>query len=487
MNGITTRLNQLIKPFRGEKGFDKPLLIVFFVVNSIVLVNACLHDPGIGYDAYEHLKYIQALSEMRLVTPDDSYEFFSPPLPYLLPALFDGLTGLKWYWVMKFAQFLNFLLSLCLTFYVIKVCRIISNRPQLKFCSILLLGLLPVYYKTFAMVRGEPYVAFFSLVILYYCLMVSAEKSYNLKNASILGLAMGLCALSRQWGVLLFPAVFLYFIFEWVHLPTHRRDIARTLCVCLLVIFLISGWFYAWLNIRYGSVTAFNRKPKPSFSLSNQPLEFYFGLSPEMLFTDPVRPHFPNRFLPIFYSEMWGDYWGFFVVYGLDKNWPRYLDGWTLSEILATGQRPAWLETNYDTIGRYLGRVNLVSLFPSALAFMAIFVYFMGITRRRTKEDHRKWEREVSKFLLLGMASTMMGYFWFLVMYPSIGKGDTIKTSYVLMILPYVAILTGMLIVKIKKRWNGIYYFTLAALLICFIYNIRAMITNYSLHRLFLN
>ena len=59
----------------------------------------------------------------------------------------------------------------------------------------------------------------------------------------------------------------------------------------------------------------FNRRPAESFALSNQPQTFYLGGSAQLLFNNPIRPNFPNQFFPIFYSELWGDYWPGFPIW----------------------------------------------------------------------------------------------------------------------------------------------------------------------------
>ena len=235
---------------------------------------------------------MRSLAELRLVRPEDSDEFFSPPLPYLLPALLISLTGMKVFWAAKLAQCVNFLLSLGLTLYLVKACELIKPQSSLKFGSLFFLGMLPAYYKTFAFVRGEPYVVFFAVVVLYHVLLMSVRERFSTATATILGAAMGLCSLSRQWGILLFPPVFMFLGFEWVRLPQWRYAITKTICLCFVLILVVSGWFYSSLHLRYGSMTAFNRKPATHFSLNNQPLDFYFGLSPKSLFENPIRPNF---------------------------------------------------------------------------------------------------------------------------------------------------------------------------------------------------
>jgi len=88
--------------------------------------------------------------------------------------------------------------------------------------------------------------------------------------------------------------------------------------------FLISGWFYIGLFLEYGSFTTFNQSPT-KFKLSNQPIEFYLPFTNEahMVFTKPIRPYFRNQFLPILYSDLWGDYWGYFSFTSGSLHFPQ--------------------------------------------------------------------------------------------------------------------------------------------------------------------
>src|SRR5262245_20025890 len=155
-------LNGLTVPFRSEEVISKPLLCLFILLNGIVLTNACVHNPTVGYDAAEHLKYIRELASLHLPKPAESSEFFSPPLPSIFPALL-GSSGLaRLWWAAKAAQLLNAALSIGLTFYLLKICDLIRpHSSHFKGASLFVLAMLPVYYKTFVFVRGEPFVVLF--------------------------------------------------------------------------------------------------------------------------------------------------------------------------------------------------------------------------------------------------------------------------------------------------------------------------------------
>ena len=422
-------IDNLAAPFRGEEGISPILLGLFMLLNGLVLTNACLHDPTIGYDSFEHLQYIKALGRLHLPSSVETSEFFSPPLPYVFPALLGwlGLAG-SW-WAAKSAQVLNVVCSVGLTFYLLKICDFV--RPQsshLKVTSLFLLALLPVYYKTFAFVRGEPFVVFFAALVVYQALLLFAKENSQ-GNVIVLGLILGLLMLSRQWGFLVFPALIL-----WVGMLARkeqqkRKRFCRALMAVLSISFIVGAWFYLVLWKNYGSVTAFNRSPQPRVSFLNQPGEFYFGLGTDKLFSEPLRPSLPNQFIPVFYSEIWGDYWEYFVVYGKDTGTGRFVNGWEMGGLVQRKPPPRWLETNRHEIAAYLGRVNLLALFPTMLGvagFVCGGVHLWRLMRHRQNTA----DTVALSLCTLVVVFSLLGYLWFVIRYPNLGKGDNIKATY---------------------------------------------------------
>ncbi len=502
MKQIKKIVRVFLQPFQSENVFNVGLILIFLLINGIVFVNASLHDPRIGYDATQHIRYIKTLSLLQLVRPEDSSEFFSPPLPYVFPALLVSLTGMKVLLAAKMSQYLNFFLSVGSTWYLIKVCHLINPKSTLKLGALVFLGILPVYYKTFAFVRGEPYVVFFVVVMVYYILKISIKEQYTLANGTALGITMGLCALSRQWGFFLFPSIFLFLIYKWFCLPRWRKSIAKILCLCSVLIIVINGWFYISLNLRYGSITAFNRESKAQFAFNNQPWKFYRGVNPKALVNNPVRPNFPNQLIPIFYSEMWGDYWGYFSIYGIDTRTPKFLNGYEIQEVLSEGRRrdfrnasevievlseggqPDWLKTNYETFSAYLGRVNIVSIFPSVLIPVSFVFALITILIKSNNSQVSIYQKEFYTFLLLTIFTICAGYLWFLIMYPNLGKGDTIKASYLLHVFPLAAILVGVFLEYINKKSKYFFGMIIGGLALVFVHNFLAMITHYQLYLL---
>ncbi|MEZ4642171.1 MAG: hypothetical protein R3E31_05415 [Chloroflexota bacterium] len=60
------------------------LAALFVLINGIVFYNALFHNPRTGYDADAHIMYM-GTSRGQLPNREQTYEYFSPPLPYVIP------------------------------------------------------------------------------------------------------------------------------------------------------------------------------------------------------------------------------------------------------------------------------------------------------------------------------------------------------------------------------------------------------------------
>jgi hypothetical protein len=443
------------------------IVVLAIAINLLVLINNFLHDPGIGYDAQDHLDYIYVLP-YRLPTPDDTREFFSAPLPYLIPAI-TNVTGRELFKIGdteyingRTAQLVNLLLSIWITLLVLKISSLIApGNDHFKITSLALIGILPVYYKTFAQVRGEPYVVFFTLLLVYQIVARLKQVDFNpWRSGIVVGITMGGLALSRQWGMLVLPAaaVLIYPISIW-NKDAGRRYL-KMMAAGIAVAMLAAGWFYIHLLNNYGTVTAFNREER-KFSFANQPISFYknTGLGNFLLFRAPTRPVFNNLLIPTFYSEIWGDYWGFFVF--IKDQVPFY-----------------GMYANQARINPYLGRVNLVSLFPTFLLLAGLWT---GL--RYTIDFLMKKKLGIRPLALVFMSliilSSAAGYFWFLIKYPEIPRGTTIKATYMLHALSLLPFLAAEFLDRIQAAKPRLYFTTLGFCALVFLHNLPAMITRY--------
>jgi hypothetical protein len=429
-------------------------------INLLVLANALLHDPRVGYDSGNHLANAIAMSQGKLPTPEDSPEFFSPPLPNLVPAMLSvsGNNLPRIYKLgigAKTGQLINVLLSVGLTLLLVMICELIRpGRTSLKIGTLLLLGIMPVYYKTFSQYRPEPWVIFLFALAAYIALKTLVVAPTT-RRSLLLGVILGLLVLTRQWGFFIFPGVML------LGLARIRKDgwlpVLKRMALILSVSFLVGGWFYIHLQIRYGTVLAFNRDPAASFSLANQSTDFYLNPALDQLFSEPTRPNFPNQVIPVFYSEIWGDYWCYF---------------------LAQRDNPA-------PMNRFLGRMNLAGLLPTALLLAGLVLGVSSLWQAlvwaaRNREPTTLAHAAPAFFFLIAIVS-WLGYMWFLIKYP-VARGDTIKATYLLYVFPFICVLSAELLDRIGERFgNRWWQVAIAVLAGIGLHNLPAMITRFYL------
>ena len=438
------------------------LLIVALLF--ILIFNIIFYDPIFGYDAEAHYAYVDYVAmylpdSFELPSESDSREFFNPPIAYLFPSavavvcrnLISSENVVKSCQPIygKSTQIFQSILFLVTLMYYFKALKLFSlKNSNLTFNFLILLLLLTANYRTISMIRGEPYVLLFmSMVIYYYAkLLKSKNFHFSLKEVLIFGFLIGFLALSRQWAFLLFPGFFLMYF----HFGEYRVKYFKFLVLIFSIGFFISSWFYFLLFFEYGSFTAFNKAPI-SFSFSNQDLYFYLPISQEVsyIFTKPIRPYFSNHFIPILYSDLWGDYWGYFVF---------------TSRNLASG-------VNQMIIGDYLARVNILSLIPT-------FFLLWGLKNSK-QEIKENSEINFIRFVKYLIAVSFFGYLWFTIKYPALPTGDTIKASYILQLFHLLCFPAAFKLESIFRKNAKLYYLILFLLVIVFGHNFSAMLSHF--------
>jgi 4-amino-4-deoxy-L-arabinose transferase-like glycosyltransferase len=448
------------------------LICIYTLINLIVLVNALLHSPYVGYDLPEHLKNVTALSQFHLPVRGESREYYSPPLPYVIPAL-AMLAGANTWWAGKVGQIVNIFLSLATTWVLLRVCdQINPHSPRLKLFSLGLLALMPVYYKTFAQMRGEPYLTFITLLVLSLAIQVFISGDDRFGNLLKLGLALGLAVLVRQWAFFLFPALICAVL---LLAPRHKKYWGG-LSLVLAISFLVGSWFYFYLNARYGSFLVYGLKPQPAAQIQEK-LASLTGLADGKLFSDPVRPSLGNAFIPTMYGDFWGDTHAYFLVSIQNKKSGEYMSGVQLEKWMQkTGSElPRWISTNRYTINTYLGRVNIVSL-PASLLLLGGLFYTLplvyGFIRNPGSPGH-----QIPGMLSLFTLFLLSGFMLFILRYPISKDGDILKATYLMQVYPLIAIQTAILLEKVQNRW--ILRSLLVILLLTALFDSGAMFTRY--------
>lgn len=478
-------LRELIDPFQSQGKTSWPVLALFLLINALVFTNAVLHDPYSGYDAADHIQYIKVLATKRaLPYCNQTSQCYVPPLPYILPAIALSSGRITLWQAAKLAQLLNGFLSLGLTFCLLKLCRVLIPRSvTFQAATLGMLGILPVYYRTFALIRGEPYLAFLCVFSAYQVVLITTLSGVKLGRILLLGLGVGLAILARQWGFLLLAALISYLIYASLRDRSKLRPAVFAILACLGGLVLVAGWYYFIMFQRYGTLLAAGWvRNAAGPSTTPLPLDFYLGTGNGKLFTDPVRPEFSNQLPAIFYADTWGDYGEYFLIYAWDRNAHAFIAGKYVERILDLGPPlPEWMDSNRFTFNAYLGRVNLVSLLPSAVFLSGLFLGIVGLIGSLKDRDPSTLQGG-SALAVLAILISLAGYAWFLIRYQTDGQaGDLVKSSHMLQVFPFLALLAACLLERLRAWRRPAWAVLILALGLVYLHNIPAMLTHYVL------
>ena len=485
-------IKKITSPFEYPSNFNRLGLFLWLFISLILIFNSLSHDPLMNYDSSAHTKNIKAYVEKRFPTPDDSYEYHSPPLPYVSSALiysflapnesqlqnlsassqfgqwlkirfFSSFEELSIGLALKFSQLLIALMGIISIFFVAKIAKLIHpENLDFQTFTLLIVGAMPVFYRSFALVRGEPYLLLFAVLLLHATLPIATRKENpSIKQLLWLGILCGLAALSRQQGLVYGLAFAIAFLLLTLFGKMLWKQLIRSVFIVGIIALSISALFYVQFYIQNGNSLRFQSDAyseyAETFSLSNQPLKFYISLSLDELFTNPIRPAYLNQFIPILFSDTYGDYHSHFLVYARDKEnnaivFPSrvqnyYIDAFYFENSLFP---PAWLETNRLTIAPYLGALNLASgIHFFFLAGGLLFALGHLISLFTKKEKPSYYRIFILFFVLLNF-----GVFLYAAIMINTFEGEVIKATYLVQIFPLMALLAADLIIMISSRWK---------------------------------
>ena len=446
-----------------EKNEKKLFFLLLIFVIFILIFNLFTFNPILGYDAEAHHAYIEHIARylpesLNLPSEDDTYEFFSPPLPYLFPSLVSVicrnvieseniLESCRPYYS-KITQIFQTCLYLLTIFINLKsIQKINKSKSFLNLGYFLMISIISVNYRSISMIRGEVYIIFFLSLLLYIFLQLKENKFHH-NNLFVLafGLTVGSLLLSRQWSFFLIPG---FIIIAFILKDNERTNYLKLMFKQSIISGSISFWFYLNLFVSTGSFTAFNKEFN-GFNFNNQSTSFYIPTTKNIyyFFTKPIRPWLDNQFLTTIYSDLWGDYWGYFVF---------------TSRFLNDGR-------GQEFIGNYLARVNIISLLSTFLLF---YLYF---------SRSKLYKKNIFlTYIRLTVIISILGYIIFLILYPEIPTGDTIKATYILHFFHLIIFYSALNLESIKKENIKIYNFFIFIFIVTFIHNFSAYLSHYSL------
>ena len=449
---------------------------------AVVSHNATRHEELIGYDVGNHLLYAQTLSQWRLPMPEDTPEFFSAPLPYVVPAVtlwfHEAGTDAAWEAMAESWQVANIVYAAITCVALVLLVGEGLGRDGQGWLGRLapagaaaMFGTLPVVSRTFSMARPDAMCAAVTVLAALGVIRLCRRPDSSLARWAACGLLLGLTPLTRQWGVLTaLPMSAILTLYAFRALP-FRVALSRLL-LAAAVAFASGGWFYLSLETRFGSAVSFNRDAdlEASKRLTYDPPPPAPGLVPAALFTTPVRENLRGRPGWMVYADFWGDYWFYYNVMARDGRGNFVAGG----RAKPGARRRA--SGNYDQIVPYLGRVCAVAVLPTLILLAGgVWAGIAGV---------RRWWRDPDAaatplVLFAAIAGTAVGFSWFVVNFAHGHSYDTAKGAYLMHIVPLVVAAMALMLAALARRRPWVATALVVLLGLAALYMFEACMTKY--------
>jgi hypothetical protein len=416
-------------------GYGTCLVLVLGAVATIGAANASGTPLALGYDNAAHRTYTDLLIRRgHIPRPAESQEFNAPPGFYAVAGAAERIAsrlGATKPW--QVARALNVLFVLGAMILTLLIAReLFPDHPQLQIAALAFAGFVPVVLKVTAMFHPEPLSLLASTLTIYLAVRMLARRTFELALAALLGITLGCSLLIRGFNLWLVPVVVGGLTAAVLAGTLPRRQAIRMTGVALAAAALVSGPWYVRQAIEYSNPVVFNRTAPDRPVWSRRPLSFYTGLGLPDVLTHPWRPNFTNDLVPTLYSDIWGDYFGYFT-WATDNGAeePVALDGTRRHELVAQ---------------------NLFGLVPTLLAVGGL----VALLRRSLVAAE-------PALLLMGLLPVVgfLGFLAFTVSYPS-NDGDVIKASYLLTTVPGWAIGFGYAFERLARFRPGRVFVSLA-------------------------
>src|SRR5438067_13064536 len=318
-----------------------------------------------GFDAKEHLKYINYIQEHRaLPLANEGWEMYQPPLYYLIAAtslsacklsINDPASILLLRLIGAFlgiAQFIFVFLSLRLLF-----------SARAAFIGLLLAAFLPMHLYLAQYVTNEMLAATLATAALYLCLRLLKSGAPRASQFAWLGVALGATILAKVTGILLLPIVIAALAGRLRGARAPTAIAVRNLGLLVAMCFVVCGWQYARIWIRFGTPLVGNWDVISGFSWWQDP-GYHTAVDYLRFGRSLVHPLFSGfaGFGDGIYSTLWGD--------ALCGGASSLTVAWNQQPLLA-GYLWALIPTGLIVIGTVLAIIQFVRK-PSSELFLLL-------------------------------------------------------------------------------------------------------------------
>ena len=167
----------------------------------------------------------------------------------------------------------------------------------------------PVVLKTAAMFHPQTLALFLSTAALALAAWMIVRRRYRWWTFLALAALLGLGQLVRSVGIFTAVVVLVALAAVAVVRPGDRRPVGRALAVLAALVVLVPLPWYVHLQLTTGQ-SVFGRGASEVPLWDRWPAAFYVSPGLPDVLANPHREKLPPRFLPVVYTETWGDYFG---------------------------------------------------------------------------------------------------------------------------------------------------------------------------------
>jgi hypothetical protein len=424
----------------------KLLLVgILFGFTALFLHNAWYYSPYSGYDAGIHQIYTQIVTfEKRIPLPVDTPESYNPPTFYFLSGqlakMFTPMFNDNFFEALKSWQILMAFLLVLAGWCWYDIFRILNpKRKQWGFFFLLWLLSLPVINKLAPMYNIEtPQLILSSFISWYFIKYVLPRPTF--KKMLLLGILGGIIFSFRIMSAsLLLSLGLLLIILAWTRMIGWKQMIIYNLVFTLTTLIIGGQYYYLYRNqgVFDSGENVAELYQKPFFQ--RQPRSFYVDTFFRTMMRTPIRPNFPNRFIPIFYSSFWGDYWNYYR----QRRFPLSAEE---EIVFAESTNKVKISKERLSVLAWQNRINVI---PTLVIIIGIFVGTVSLVKKIAKRRQLAFEDAGEVFVTLFLIIAFLMFFYTNIQFPNTYKGDTIKASYMLSGIP------GLIYLAVKQlmRW----------------------------------
>ena len=450
------------------------LLVILCFFTAIFLHNAWFYPSLRGYDGGIHSTYTKIITfEKRIPTPKDTPESYNPPGFYLLSGklaqLFTPVFNNDFFQALKSWQILIALLMPVVGYLWFDIYRTL-NKKNKYFPLFFLFWLLslPLVNKMAPMYNIEaPQLVISSFIIWFFIKFVLPKPTVS--KIILLGLLGGIMLLFRiMAGTLLLSLGLTIILLFWFHKISFKKMIILNLVLTVVSLAIGGQYYYIYRNQGVFDSGENVQDLYQTPFLKRQPKSFYVDtFFRTKLWTTPIRPNFVNRFIPIFYSSFWGDYWNFYR----QRRYPLSPEEEAKFKETAIPTAPNRYQISKERL-TMLAWQNRVNLIPTLILITGMILSIRETVKKIKKRKLLNLQQFSEVFLSLFFVITFLAYFYTVIQFPNIYKGDNIKASYVLYATPVLIYFASQLMQTLRYK-KFIFFPLMIFIVISFIFNLN--------------